>query len=266
MKKILFLIITILITTCLACCNHSNGTDRTDCHISLPQPGAAFMPQDSIVVNAEVPDGTAKVRFYLDSAGLTEVTGFPYKVVIAPRTQKVGRHTLVAIAENSKGEKVSDTTFFFIGIGVERDGGIIFDLDSTGEHGLIAAKEDLPGTYPWETSGVFIGANDPDNGAANTEMIMAYKEKTSKAVKACANYKATVNGTQYDGWYMPATNELVKMYENLYLNHIGNFGAKFYWASTEMRKYDSYTVFFYDGAVARKNKYVSCSVRPIKAF
>ena len=266
MKKTFLFIITILITTIIAGCSHPNGTEQASCHITLPQPGEAFMPQDSLVVNAEAPDGTVKVRFYLDSAGLAEVTSFPYKVVISPRTQKVGRHTLVAVAENGKGVKTSDTTFFFIGIGVERDGGIIFDLDSTGEHGLIAAKKDLPGTYPWETSGVMIGATDPDNGAANTEKVMNYPGYTSKAVKACANYKATVNGTQYDGWYMPATNELVKMYENLYLNHLGNFGAKFYWASTEMRKYDSYTVFFYDGAVARKNKYVSCSVRPIKAF
>lgn len=266
MKKVFYLFYITLIITIFTGCTRPVETASAVCHIALPQRGQAFMPQDSIVISAEVPDGTVKVRFYLDSAGLAERQAFPYKVVLAPRTQTVGRHTLVAVAENSKGEKTSDTTHFFVGIGVERDGGIIFYLDSTGEHGLIAAKQDLPGTYPWETSGVLIGATDPDNGAANTAIIMAYKEKTSKAVKACANYKATVNGTQYGDWYMPATNELVKMYENLYLNHLGNFGAKFYWASTEMRKYDSYTVFFYDGAVARKNKYVSCSVRPIKAF
>lgn len=261
MKKINYLILFALAIFVSACCSNNS---KTTCHIAVPQAAQAFMPQDSIVISVNA-DNAVKVRIFLDSVGLAESDKFPYNAVLAPKSQKVGRHTLVAVAEDSHGNKIADTSYFFVGIGVEYQGGIIFDLDSTGEHGLIAAKQDLPDTYAWKTSGFLIGALDPDNGAENTKMVME-SGYPSDAVSACAKYTATVNGTKYTDWYMPATNELVKMYENLYVNHIGNFGAKYYWASTEMGKYDSYTVFFYDGFVIRKNKYVSCSVRPIKAF
>lgn len=261
MKRINYLILCMLFVFATTCCSRKS---QSTCHITAPQAGEAYMPQDSIVISINA-DNATKVRIFLDSVGLAECNKFPYNAVLAPKSQKIGKHTLVAVAEDKQGRKVADTISFFVGIGVEYMGGIIFDLDSTGEHGLIAAKQDLPGTYAWKTSGFLIGALDPDNGASNTSMVME-SGYPSDAVKACAKYTATVNGTKYTDWYMPATNELVKMYENLYVNHIGNFGAKYYWASTEMGKYDSYTVFFYDGFVIRKNKYVSCSVRPIKAF
>ena len=44
-------------------------------------------------------------------------------------------------------------------IGDEAFGGIVFYVDESGEHGLVSALEDLPGTYEWGCYGISTGAN-----------------------------------------------------------------------------------------------------------
>ena len=82
-------------------------------------------------------------------------------------------------------------------IGEKFGGGIIFHIDETGEHGLIAAPSDQ-GSFAW---------ND--------------------AVAACS----TLDLGSYKDWRLPSKAELNMMYERRTV--IGGFSSELYWSSTE---------------------------------
>ncbi|MDA9344183.1 DUF1566 domain-containing protein [Algibacter sp.] len=121
-----------------------------------------------------------------------------------------------------------------LSIGETYQGGIIFYLDASGCHGLIAAPDDQSTSAAWWNgsymdtraygSGLF-------EGKYNTKMINLQQGGTTSAAAICANYGDLK-------WYLPSIEELNLMYENiglgnaLGLGNVGNLGNG-YWSSTE---------------------------------
>jgi hypothetical protein len=161
-------------------------------------------------------------------------------------------------------------------IGKPYQGGIIFYVDKTGEHGLIAAPTDQSSgiqwyngspsqTYAWDTA---VGT-----GLANTTMIITVYWAGSYAAQLCADL---VIGA-YSDWYLPSIDELILMYKNIGpgatppLTNVGGFANTGYWSSTEDQD-DSATAWlkgFYEGSLdgggnAQKND--SFAVRAERAF
>jgi hypothetical protein len=98
-------------------------------------------------------------------------------------------------------------------IGELYQGGIIFYIDETGEHGLIASLHDLDGGSGVAWSNIIdqeADANDIYDGESNTAAIIAQSGHTSSAALLCDNY--TNDG--YDDWYLPSMKELLKLEEN----------------------------------------------------
>ncbi|MFA5972060.1 MAG: hypothetical protein WC780_06890 [Lentimicrobiaceae bacterium] len=126
-----------------------------------------------------------------------------------------------------------------LAIGQSYQGGIIFWLDETGQHGLVAAPADISTLLPWSngikrrTGATNSGIN---SGAMNTSLIIAAQlsdnpDSTSFAALACANYYVSVNNMMYGGWYLPSKGELYLMY--LQKNVLDGFIGRDYWSSTE---------------------------------
>jgi hypothetical protein len=99
------------------------------------------------------------------------------------------------------------------------------------QHGLIAAKQDLPGKFSW-----------PD------------------AYGACD--KLEENG--YNDWHLPSRDELNKLYVSKSL--IGGFSDLRYWSSTEYNKNEAAAQRFLDGSQDIVSKKDSLSVRPVRSF
>ncbi|SRX54520.1 hypothetical protein [Aequorivita sp. CIP111184] len=110
-------------------------------------------------------------------------------------------------------------------IGQEYQGGIIFYLDDTQEHGLIAYQSDLaeaawgcfhqpnpiPPTAP-------IAQNDGIGyGAQNTLAIINFCDESDSA----ASLSFDLNANGFNDWYLPSIEELALIYENRDL--IGGF-------------------------------------------
>jgi hypothetical protein len=127
----------------------------------------------------------------------------------------------------------SNPTKYSLQIGMEYQGGIIFYLDATGKHGLVAAKEDL-GPAPWGCFGTAVpGARSYEDGYANTQALLEACAEAGTAARLCDQYVVQENGNSgqiYTDWFMPSAmqfNELVKS-----LGAEG-FCGKTYWCSTE---------------------------------
>jgi hypothetical protein len=114
-------------------------------------------------------------------------------------------------------------------IGDTYQGGIVFYIDPTLKHGLIAAPADLGFSIEW-WNGTFVttGATSETNGATNTTIIIkAQGTSYPYAALKCRNYR----GGNFSDWYLPSKNELDQLFQHKV--NIGGFSNSIYWSSTE---------------------------------
>ena len=99
-------------------------------------------------------------------------------------------------------------------IGDFYQGGIVFHLDDTGEHGLVCAVSDQSYGSEWgclptlitDADGLSIGT-----GAQNTLDIISVCTISDIAAAICNDLKLN----EYDDWFLPSKDELDKIHENL---------------------------------------------------
>ena len=118
-------------------------------------------------------------------------------------------------------------------------GGIVFYLNNTGQHGLIAAKADMQGHSAGKEDGCFTWMD---------------------AQAACHNFVS--NG--YSDWFLPNKDQL----NQLYLNEsaVGDFVDKFYWSSSERDASNAWRQFFGDGYQHDYSKSQGYRARAVRAF
>jgi Protein of unknown function (DUF1566) len=152
-------------------------------------------------------------------------------------------------------------------IGEHFGGGIIFYLDKTGRHGIIAASADLEEAQSWSRADTLTGAQSAKVGAGlnNTNKIcrvqgVPQSEADNYAALECAEFQA--NG--YNDWYLPSKDELNEMY--LHKDIIGGFLPFAYWSSTEANVSQAWFQNFGNGAQVQQEKLAGYSVRPVRYF
>ena len=156
-------------------------------------------------------------------------------------------------------------------IGMEAEGGIVFYIDETGEHGLVAAMEDIEGTYEWGCSqeevvgadGITIGA-----GHQNTLDIVNYGCVTVNGNSTAAQASLDYETESYNDWYLPSKEELIEIGNTIGNSvNIGGLTNDVYWSSTELYTNTSWIYAFYGGGlVDYSNKNTAWLIRVIRAF
>lgn len=141
-------------------------------------------------------------------------------------------------------------------VGQQAMGGVVFYVDSTGQHGLIAARADNNNGNPvrWSVSGETFATGDGIfAGQGNTQLAIALQaaaiaagggDDDNTAVRVCKNHAIQADGesacaapgaagdTCYADWYLPSKFELNQLY--LQKDTVGGFANNaFYWSSTE---------------------------------
>ena len=143
-------------------------------------------------------------------------------------------------------------------IGDQHSGGVVFYVDETGEHGLVAAMEDLTegATDPsgFGFNGYEWGCYQQEvNGADGQAIGTGYQNTMDIVNQGCSTENGDITAAQvaldaeingYSDWYLPSKHELVEMY-----NTIGNGGSEgnlggfetsdspYYWSSSEYNDY-----------------------------
>lgn len=149
-------------------------------------------------------------------------------------------------------------------IGQQYHGGIIFYIDNTGNHGLIAAMADQGTNVSWrknknvvtDATGTSVGS-----GLSNTQKIVAAQGNSGTyAARVCLNYEAG----SFKDWYLPSKKELDLLYAQK--NVVGGFAASNYWSSTEASKGKAWDQEFGGGFQFKDNKAFTVNVRAISSF
>ena len=151
----------------------------------------------------------------------------------------------------------------FYSIGQQTQGGVVFWIDSTNQHGLVAAVSDQASSVTWYDTAYATTNAVRDGlyaGKSNTDHITINQGAGNYAAQVCAIYQ----GGGYGDWYLPSTSELNLLY--LQSNAVGGFSAGIYWSSTEVGNNFAGTISFVNGASAQGDKSGANNVRAIRAF
>lgn len=183
-------------------------------------------------------------------------------------------------------------------IGEHYGGGIVFYVYDNGQHGLIAAKEDL-GPVCWNpilskssgwkdedflpilAYGFGVGA-----GKLNTAIIVSavgfvyqdtiqngsFDKVIDYAASLCSSYFAfDDHQVLYGDWYLPSIWELNLLF--IQKAAVGNLGSAYYWSSTEkmIKKMEDllvnvYVLSFLTGDLSIEYVFLNHPVRPIRSF
>jgi hypothetical protein len=216
------------------------------------------------------------------SKGVAGVTGATGDNGAAGATGATG-NTGVTGPTGATGATGASTKFT---VGQAYGGGIIFWVDQSGQHGLIAAATDQSTTgVAWDnnanTSSDIITNATQDGvyaGAINTPIIMSgllSELQTAKlAASVCVAYSVTdSSGITWGGWYLPSKFELSMMYNNIgpgatgANQNKGGFARNSYWSSTEDNVMYAYFENFVNGGQGFYYKSnATYNVRAIRAF
>ena len=215
---------------------------------------------DPTISDRHTTDGTGTETFTSHLSGLAANT---FYYIRAYATNSMG---------TSYGWNVSFTTLPFA-IGQPYQGGIIFYLDGTGQHGLIAAVSDQSTNIPWYNGTFKFTGSTGDglySGARNTAIIIASQMPDNQAgnfaAKICADYTVIDDGVIYGNWYLPSKYELDLLYKQQY--YVGNFVSAVYWSSTEVTANTAWDQGFVSGTQWNDPKDYGWTprVRAIRAF
>jgi hypothetical protein len=138
-------------------------------------------------------------------------------------------------------------------VGDMAQGGKVFWVDSSGQHGLVVALEDAGGSLAmdWNAGTASSGLNLETlaqssgiyAGRMNTAIIIAVHAAAANngnnfAARACNEYTYTQNGVEYADWYLPSKDEL----HLIKTSGVGapNLYSYNYWSSTEYDANNAY--------------------------
>ncbi len=158
-----------------------------------------------------------------------------------------------------------------LSLGESHQGGIIFWLDASGEHGLIAAPADQSEGINWH-NGLYTStkafASAVGAGYGNTGRIVYNQGTGDYAARLC--HDLSLGG--YEDWYLPSKYELNLMYQNigqgnlLGLGNVGGFASANYWSSTEYANNIAWLQNFTYGYQSGYYKSSAYRVRAVRAF
>lgn len=145
-------------------------------------------------------------------------------------------------------------------IGQSYGGGIIFYIDGTGQHGLIAAPGDQTNA-PWGCEFSLMGTNtEIGTGSQNTTNIIAGCAESGIAARVCREY----TGGGFNDWFLPSKDELNLMY--IQRTVIGGFVSNYYWSSSEVSDWLLWAQNFLNGSQDQPDKQPALYIRAVRAF
>jgi len=133
---------------------------------------------------------------------------------------------------------IENGTCYIIPIGTVMDGGIVFYVDLSGSHGLIAAPYDIDGLFQsGETNSNFSGTIESIGSGHYNSISYANSVNFNYGNYSAAQAALIFSYEGYNDYYLPSNQELILMSNNIGQlssgGNIGNFQDTWYWSSTK---------------------------------
>jgi hypothetical protein len=230
-------------------------------------------PENLIKSNNEIVKKSKSKKYSLITAGIV-LTGLAVWAIIqfgsgnstTNRTlvnkKPIYNQDSIIKAKNDSITAAQKATKDSIGIGRPFRGGIIFYIEPSGEHGLIAAKEDQSTAIKWGDGKAQTGATATNigSGKTNTDKIVNW-EGVGTAAQICSSR----DKDGYNDWFLPSKDELNKLFNSGPM--VGGFSKSDYWCSSEYSTGNAIVQNFGNGNVIKdRNKRTACHVRAVRRF
>jgi hypothetical protein len=154
-------------------------------------------------------------------------------------------------------------------IGDTHEGGIIFYVDQTGDHGLVCSINNIGNSVPWGCQGTSIdGADGTILGSGNQNSIDINDGCSTDQIIHAA-FEALIYGSAgFSGWYLPSKDELNEMYIHRFaIQESGDGFNGPFWSSSEVNANTAWMINFGNsGAASAIDKSIGFSVRAVRAF
>ncbi len=149
-------------------------------------------------------------------------------------------------------------------VGQKFGGGVIFYIDKTGQHGLIAAGFDQSKDATWGKSvdrsnnaiGLGIGT-----GSLNTKKIL---EDGMIDATGAAYICGSLSLGGFKDWFLPSLFEMQLIFQNK--SKIGGFSNKYYWTSSVSGNTNVWIINLFDGSTCFQGTNQATCVRAVRAF
>ena len=158
------------------------------------------------------------------------------------------------------------------------NGGVVFWLDSTGQHGLVAAFSDVAVNVKWGCLGIDLPnvLNVPYNQFISSSLSGLGAEigdgfnNTNDILQDCPTAPAALAARSYGpDWFLPSAKELNQIYINkTTLEGVYGFTgfSDYCWSSTESGNFTAWEQYFGNGQQYGNGKGGTTNVRAVRAF
>jgi hypothetical protein len=231
-------------------------------------------------INIETPDASAALDITSTTGGLLvpRMTKVQRGFIDTPATglmiyQTDGTPGFYYYNGSSWAEVAATSATYSIGDVV--NGGVVFWLDSTGQHGLVVAFLNVATSIVWGCYDTDLPnvPNVPYNGGnpagSGAEIGDGYNN-TNDILQDCPDAPAAIAARSLGAqWFLPSAKELNQMYINkTTLEAVSGFTAfsGYYWSSTEFDYISAWRQNFLNGFQYYSNKSFTFNVRAVRAF
>jgi hypothetical protein len=195
--------------------------------------------------------------------------------------------TEIKASVSSVEKQVNELPIITHHIGEVFQGGMVFWVDKSLQHGLIVSLNDLTDGIEWrngEGGDKTVNANSQGLGAGDTNTRLIIAEQTIDAQDGqfaallAAHYQISEDGQTpcatpliatslcYGGWYLPALYELLLLHHNLKPLNLSQLSNGAYWSSTEHNTTQAWLVDFDSSEAEIRDKSTLAHVRAIHSF
>ena len=231
-------------------------------------------------INNENPDASAALDITSTTGGLLvpRMTAAQRDAISSPATGLMIYQTDDTIGfyyyNGSSWAEVAATSATY-SIGDVVNGGVVFWLDSTGQHGLVVAMSDVATSVEWGCMGTDLPnvSNVPDNGGTPSGLGAEIGDgfnNTNDILTDCPTAPAALAARSLGAqWFLPSAKELSQMYINkTTLEGVSGFTAFSgdYWSSTESDNSKAWGQNFSNGSRNTIFKNLTYVVRAVRAF
>ena len=151
-------------------------------------------------------------------------------------------------------------------LGMEAEGGIVFYIDETGLHGLVAALEDI-GPFAWGCQEINISnANEQLNWTSKFIGYIGSVFRNTYSMSEALDFE----NEGYTDWFLPSFDETQEMYfaigQGASSGNKGGFSNSWYWTSSQANEDIAWSFSFSNGTTFNFFKTSTFMIRPIRSF